>query len=330
VEHQFPGQFVATVTYFRNFGDQHFTKSLNNIDPRIQQQYQGTLSQTVANPFYHYLNPTVIPGPLYNQPTVSLSTLLKPFPLYGGLYQLNTLGAGERYQDLEVRIQKRFSQGYNFLLGYIYIREKYQQYFNDLDVFQDNLRWQASDQPHHRVTSAGSWELPIGKGKKYLANMPRIADTLIGGWQLTGVLTFNTGAYPRFDNLTVVSDPCQNVPSGYYFNPKAFQPLPAGQAYTLRTNPLQYSCLTGPNFLNLDTSVLKNFHITEKWQGQLKMTAYNATNRLNLASPEVNQTSPYFGQALYQGAPAGQFGSQTATYGNQAGRQIELGFRLIF
>ena len=127
-----------------------------------------------------------------------------------------------------------------------------------------------------------------------------------------------------------MSDPCQNVPSGFYFNPKAFQPLPAGQAYTLRTNPLQYSCLTGPSLFNLDASILKNVHITEKWQAQFKMTAYNATNKLNLGDPDTNQTSPYFGQALYQGYPAGQFGGQTATYGNQAGRQIELGLRLIF
>ncbi len=66
-----------------------------------------------------------------------------------------------------MRIQKRFSQGYNFLLGYIYISEKYQQYFNDLDTFTDHLTWQASDQPHHRLTSAGSFELPLGKGKRY-------------------------------------------------------------------------------------------------------------------------------------------------------------------
>ena len=128
----------------------------------------------------------------------------------------------------------------------------------------------------------------------------------------------------------MVSNPCQNVPSGYYWNPSAFQVLPSGQTYTLRTNPLQYSCITGPNFFDLDASLLKNFRITEKWQAQLKITAYNATNKLNLGDPNTDRTSPYFGQALFQGAPAGQFGAQTATYGNQAGRQIELGVKLIF
>ena len=330
VQHEFPGQFVATVTYFRNFGNQHYTRSLNNIDPRIQTQYQDTLNQNVANPFYQYANNTLIPGPLYNQPVVSLGSLLRPFPLYRGIYQLGVLGAREQYQDVEVRIQKRFSQGYNFLFGYIYVREKGQQYFNDVGTFFDKLYYQSSNQPHNRITSAGSYELPFGRGKRFLGDAPRLVDALIGGWQATGVLTFNTGDYPRFDNLTVVSNPCQNVPNGFFFNPQAFQPLPSGQTYVLRSNPLQYSCLTGPNFFNLDASVLKNFHITEKWQAQLKMTAYNATNKLNLGSPDTNQSSPYFGQSIYQGAPGGQFGAQTATYGNQAGRQVEIGVRIIF
>lgn len=329
-EHQFPGQFVATLTYFRNYGNQHYTRSLNVIDPNIQTQYQGTLNNLAPNPFYRYANTTLIPGPLYNQPTVSLGTLLRPFPLYGGLYQFGTLGASEQYQDLEVRIQKRFSQGYNFLLGYIFIKEKYQQYFNDLGTFNDRLTWVQGNQPRHRLTSAGSYELPFGHGRRFFSGAPRLADAAIGGWQLTGVLTYNTGSYPRFGNLTVLSNPCQNVPAGYYFNPQAFAPLPAGRTYTLRTNPLQYDCIVGPSFFDLDASLLKNIRITEKWQAQLKVTAYNVTNKLNFGDPDVGQTSPYFGQSLYQGAPAGQYGSQTATYGNQAGRQLEFGLRIMF
>ena len=161
------------------------------------------------------------------------------------------------------------------------------------------------------------------------SELPRAADALIGGWQITGQLTFNTGDYPRFGNYIVTGNPCQNVPSGYYFNPSAFSPLPAN-TYVMRTNPLQYSCITGPKFVNLDASLSKNVHITERIQGQLKMSAYNALNKLNLGSPDTNRNDAAFGQALYQGAPAGQFGSQTATYGNQAGRQVEIGFRILF
>ena len=330
IEHQWPGQIVTGFTYFTNFGNQHYNKPMNNIDPRLQQQYQNTLNTTqVPNPFYHYQNQTLIPGPLFNQQTVTLGSLLTKYPLYGPLYEIGVLGASERYTDLELKVQKRFSQGYNFLFGYIYIKEKTQQSFNDLTAYLNELSYQDSDQPHHRITAAGTYELPFGKGKPFLSNASRLADMLIGGWQIAGILTFNTGSYPRFGNYIVTGDPCQNVPAGYYFNPKSFSQIPAN-TYVLRTNPLQYSCITGPKFLNLDASLLKNFHITERIQGQLKMTAYNATNRLNLGPPSTTITDANFGQALYQGSPGGTFPGQTAVYGNQAGRQVELGVKLFF
>jgi hypothetical protein len=51
---------------------------------------------------------------------------------------------------------------------------------------------------------------------------------------------------------------------------------------------------------------------------------------LNLGNPDTTFTDANFGQAIYQGSPAGSFGSQTAAYGNQAGRQVELGVKLFF
>jgi hypothetical protein len=330
LEHQWPGQLVTSFTYFTNFGNQLYNQPLNNIDPRLQQQYQNTLNTTqVANPFYHYQNQTLIPGPLFNQQTVTLGSLLTKYPLYGPLYQIGKLGASERYTDLELKVQKRFSQGYNFLFGYIFIKEKTQQSFNDLTAYLDQLSYQDSDQPHHRITAAGTYELPFGRGKHFLSGASRLADALIGGWQIAGVLTFNTGDYPRFGNYIVTGNPCDNVPSGYFFNPKVFSQIPAN-TYVLRSNPLQYSCISGPKFLDLDASLIKNVHITERVQGQLKMTAYNATNRLNLGDPDTTITDSNFGQALYQGSPGGTFGGQGAVYGNQAGRQVELGFKLIF
>ncbi|MBV9265752.1 MAG: hypothetical protein JO061_06255, partial [Acidobacteriaceae bacterium] len=289
------------------------------------------LNTAVSNPFYQYLSPTLLPGPLYNQQTVPLSSLLVKYPLYGPLYVIGVRGAEERYQDLELKLQKRFSHGYNFLFGYIYIREKGQiNTFNDLTVYLNQLQWQDSDQPHHRIISAGTYELPFGKGRQFASSLPRIGDAIIGGWEIIGSFTFTSGDYPRFGNLIVTGNPCQNVPSGYYFNPSVFSPLPAN-AYTLRTNPLQYSCIVGPSFVDLDATLQKNFHITERVAAQLKMTAYNATNKLNKGDPDLTQANGDFGQALYQGSPAGTFGGgQTAVYGNQAGRQIELGVRLTF
>ena len=62
-----------------------------------------------------------------------------------------------------------FSNGFNFLFSYVYIREKSQIYFNDQDTFSSHLTWQDSDQPRHRFSAASAYELPIGRGRTYFS-----------------------------------------------------------------------------------------------------------------------------------------------------------------
>jgi hypothetical protein len=337
IQRQLVSQIVVSGTYFLNIGNQQYTKALNQINPQLQAQYQNQLNTQVANPFYHYLNQTLMPGPLFNQQTVSLGSLLVPYPQYGGLYELGDLGAAERYQSFEVKAQRAFSQGYNFLVTYVYIREKAQtngflngNVFNDQQWYSNNLQYQDSNQPRHRFNIAGTWELPIGRGKHFLPGLPRAADAIVGGWKVAGLWTFMSGDFPQFGNLIVTGNPCISNPTPqHWFNTAAFAPIPAN-TYVLRTNPLQYGCLTGPHFWNLDANLTKSFNITERIHAELKIAAYNATNRLNRGDPDTNVYDSNFGQALYQGSPGGTFGAQGATYGNQSGRQAELGFKLLF
>jgi hypothetical protein len=98
----------------------------------------------------------------------------------------------------------------------------------------------------------------------------------------------------------------------------------------LRTNPQQYDCLTGPHFWNVDANLTKGIAVTERIHAELKMAAYNATNHLNRGDPVTDVNSSTFGQALFQGSPGGTIGAQAATYGNQSGRQVELGLRITF
>jgi hypothetical protein len=330
-QRQLPNQIVFSATYFLNIGNQQYTKNLNNINPQFQQQFQNSLSQQVANPFFNYLTPTLFPGPLRNQAQVSLGSLLVPYPQYGGLYQLGVTGAAERYHSVELKAQKAFSKGYNFLVSYVYIREKTQtNSFNDLDAYQNNLVYQDSNQPHHRFNIASTAELPFGKGHAFLNSLPRAADAIVGGWKLAGLWTFTSGDFLRFGNLIVNGDPCVSNPTPqHWFNTSAFSPIPAN-TYVLRTNPLQYGCLVGPHFWNLDANLAKVFYITERIHAELKMAAYNATNRLNRGDPDTNVLSSTFGQTLFQGSPGGSFGAQGATFGNQSGRQVEIGMKIIF
>src|SRR6185312_15433661 len=276
-------------------------------------------------------NPALLPGNLYSQPTVQLQQLLTRYPQYGPLFEIGVLGASERYQSASFKVQKRYSHGYNFVVSYVYIREKLQNFANSLDEYNDKLTWQDSDQPRHRFNVAATYELPFGKSKAFLSNANRLTDALVGGWQITGLSTFMSGDYPRFNSLnsgafpihapvTIAGNPCQSNPTpGSWFN-TSMAPL-AGNSSAIVPFNVQFGCLTGPSFWDVDASLIKSLNITERVHSQLKVTAYNAFNRLNRGDPNMNPSDPNYGRALFQGSPGGTFGAQTAVPSNVSGRQ---------
>jgi hypothetical protein len=348
LQHEFRGQFVVSATYFLNLGQKWYAQALNMPNPQYLTANESALTQTVANPFYHYQSNTVVPGPLWNQPNVTLSQLLVRYPQYGSLVEMGRCCAPERYNSLEFKAQKVFSKGYNFLVTYVYIRERSAwNTLTDYSEYANQFNWLDSNQPRHRFNAAGTYELPFGKGRTYLSGINRVGDALIGGWQLTGLLTMMSGDYvtfnggsgeltnPQSGNLIASGNPCIANPSPYnWFNTSVFQPIPSNVAFTPRTNPYTYNCLTGPHFWTVDATVLKSFPITERVRLDLKMNAYNAFNNLNRGDPGTG-IGPGFGQALYQGAPGGIFGQAgngggLASPTNVQGRQVELGLKLIF
>jgi hypothetical protein len=254
------------------------------------------------------------------------------------LYEVGVQGARERYHSLELKAQKAFTKGWNFLFAYVHIREKTDHFFNELSEYTNDLTYLNSNQPRHRVTTAGSWELPFGKGRSYLNNMPKAAEAIVGGWKVTGLFTFISGAIMRFDTGGAGSgkmiynggDPTLDNPSqSAWFNKSVFSVVPSG-TYVIRSNPRQFDNLRGPRYWVTDATLAKTFAITERFKAELRMAAYNATNRLNLGNPQLDINNSQFGQALYQGSPAARFGPQNMELGNVSGRQVELGMRIIF
>ena len=331
LQRQLPWEIVGSFTWFFNIGNQHYTRmNINMVDPRILEREQSAVRVSVANPFYQYLTPTLFPGPLRNQRTIPLESLLRPYPHYGGLYEVGTLGAPERYHSLEFKAQRAFKGGWNFLAAYVYIREKTSVFFNELAQYNNQLSYLDSDQPRHRITAAGTWEVPLGRGRALWSSVPKALDALVGGWNLTGLYTYTSGSYLRFPKAIATGDPrVPNPTPERWFDTSKISPVPSG-VYVIRSNPWQYPGLTGPSFHMLDATLTKTFALTERFKAELKMVAYNATNRLNRANPDLNPVSPNFGKALYQGAPTATFGAQTMSMGTVTGRQVELGMKLIF
>jgi len=334
LQRQLPYGFVGSFTFFFNLGHQHYTQELNAINPNLLVQYANNpayLTQNIPNPFYHYLTPSINNGPLYYQPTVALSSMLVPYPQYGPLYEIGMCCSLEHYYNIQLKAQKSFTNGFNLLATYVYINESSQiNNFNDQTYYNNTFQWQASNQPRHRMNIASTYELPFGKGKQFLNSPSAVVEAVVGGWKITPVLQYISGDFPRFGNMIVTGNPCaSNQSPNQWFNTSAFSPIPAN-TYVLRTNPLQYGCLTGPSFWDLDTSLAKDFRLVGRVRAQLKMTAYNTLNKLNRGDPDTNIYSSTFGQALYQGSPGGTFGAQGATSALVSGRQVELVFKVLW
>jgi hypothetical protein len=307
VERQMPWSLVLNATYFVNIGRDHpFTQNLNLVDPRIGYEVKNAVNQAVPNPFFNKLPANQMPGQLRTQANVSVATLLRPYPQYGNLENRLTPGLRNRYQALQLQVQRPFVNGFNLVVGYNYNRTRQEEFYDELDFFTQSKTYQDSPNPRQRITGAAIYQLPVGKGRKFLSASHPVVDGILGGWALSGIFTYNTGEFLRFGGLTVNGDPSLDNPTKTrMFDTTKFSILPA---FTRRANPLQYDGVRAMAFKNLDMTLAKEFTITEKVKFELRMESYNATNTFNGANPVTNVNSSQFGQVIQQ--RAGYFGRQ--------------------
>ena len=319
VQRQLPLRILADITFFMNIGrNLPYAYNLNQIDPRIGYQNGNAVNATVPNPFYNLLPATKMPGQLRTQQTIAVNQLLRPYPQYNDLFERTIGGIGNRYKSLQMQFIRPFASGFNVVMGYNYNRERNQEFYDEQDNFTRTFNWFPARNARHRLTGASVYDLPFGKGRKYMANVNPIIDGILGGWSLSGLFTYNTGLYLRFGSMLVSGNPTLDSPTtARWFDTSVFKQQPA---FTRRTNPLQFNDLKGPRFVNVDTTISKQFKILpeDRLKFELRGEAYNLTNRFPAADPDVSAvTSPNFGKVIAQ--RAGVFG-----------RQIQFSGRLVW
>lgn len=295
-------KIVVDLTYFLNLGrNLPYTRRFNLMDPALSYSQRTALTQRVNNPFYRYLTPEKFPGQLRNQAQVALSELLKPFPQYGLVNQTNTPGVRERYQSLQLRIQRPFANGFNFVTSYNYNREWQQEFFNVDEEFAGKFRYEPAERPRHRLAIAGVYDFPFGRGRKHMSNTHAVIDGIVGGWTASGIYMYNSGQLLRFGQMDVIGDPKIDNPSkwGLMFNPAAFRQAPA---FTMRTNPKWLPGIVGPGYKSVDATLAKSFRLTEKYSLEFKMEAYNLSNTFNAGNPNMTVTASTFGRVTAQAA----------------------------
>jgi hypothetical protein len=375
VEQQLPYNIVLKLGYVgahgRNLAN---TVNINQLSDSILAEYApggvnaGTkLSSSVTNPYYA----TTVGGypstGVIAKKTVALAQTLLPYPQFTSISEPQSTGHS-LYNALDVKLQKRFSDGLTAVLAYTWSSNWDNLYGSPVSGLntlnpnaaapQDNYNpkgeySRATNDIPNRFTAAVTYELPVGRGKRFLGGINRGVDAAIGGWKINDVTILeNGGALPivqtdlssgtfgttgvggstQRPNLVAGVNPCYSGSPknrlGQYFNLNAFTPaLP----YTYGNAPRTLAC-KGPGFLNSDISINKNFKITEKVNLEFRAEALNAFNNPEFSHPNETLTFPSSGAGVPTLTSAAFTTGTTGSITSQLGfsRIIQLGGRLTF
>ena len=262
----------------------------------------GTYMQaTVPNPFYGVITD---PTSSLSKTTVARRQLYFPYPQYTTVSsEAQSLG-GLTYHSFQGKVQKRFSRGIGFQAGYT-IGKSLTNATGATIPDPNNLRAEKSVAPFdvsQRLVLSGMWALPVGRGKAVGGNWAAPVDLLLGGWQFNGIATFqkglplqltSTGAVrpDRIRHVEQFSGPIQKR-LNQYFDTGAFA---IAQTFAYGNAPPSEPDVRGPGTNNLDLSLLKSFHLSEKLTAQFRFEGFNVANRVKFSNPGTQAGSNAFG-----------------------------------
>jgi hypothetical protein len=372
IERMLSKSSVLRVSYHGTVGVRLLTddqqSTLNDLDPKYIPIYGSLLSQPLSSllstpstaatlaangfhlPFTSCGNPNC---PYTSYPlNLTLSQALRPYPQYNGIDA--HAGANNdghlTFHALEASFDHRFSHGLYVIANYTFAKTINNADNEDSDngdsgtvqdPFNRRLDKAVSDQDtRHNIHIAYVYELPIGKGKPFLGNMPKVANAVFGNWRVSAIHTYVSGqpmqitcsqnmygaagttrcSYAPGAGTTIpLINPAWNSSptvaySVAYLNPAAFV-LPANGVFG--NTPRYLDQLRGPWTVNEDAAILKNLHISEKKYFEIRATATDVLNRHVInTTPTTSFSSSTFGYLT-----SAQFNSP---------RSVQFGLKFIF
>jgi hypothetical protein len=250
----------------------------------------------------------------------------RPYPDFGTML-FTSANAKSNYNALQLKLTKRFAQGFTFLASYTWQAaldnnegdEGFGGGAGNVDGQNDNCipcnYGPSYSDAHQRFVVSGVWQLPFGAGKRF-GNQKGIVDELIGGWRASGIYSYQTG-FP----FTVISpvDYSNSLPANLYadrvcngnngpktvaeyFDTNCFTITAleaAEEAGTPRYGYQQRNDLFGPPFNDLDFALLKDFSLSERYKLQFRAESYNTINHASFGTPSSYITTGSYGQLTY-------------------------------
>jgi hypothetical protein len=346
-------------------------RDLNFLGPQVlalSPTDRGNLTNLVPNPFFfsgsgpcdvrHFIcDPTVaLSAPeiqAFQSPT---SPLHVPFPQFTNFQGDSPPIANSIYHALQVRVERQFAKGLEFLATYTWSKS-----IDNASATDDSLSFLGGGQnggtlgvqnPNdlaaersvsvfditHVLQLSYVYELPIGTGRLIGRNMPPVLNTILGGWQTNGIVRITSGLpiIPTLANTAAIPTwgqrPNLNGSLGRASGrPQGFTNLSDSQNYfanpdalsqpddfTLGTSPRTIGNVRQPGARDVSMSLFKEFLLNSVREGM----------RLELRAESFNT----FNHPQFAG-PDASFGSDT--YGKitgtaNEGRQLQFGVKLYY
>ena len=274
----------------------------------------------------------------------------RPFPNFNAVLTRDN-GPSAKYNAFTAEVSKRFGSGLTFQNSYTFAKnlsnaggpapngfaaENGPTTLNIFNIAADygNVAFTR----RHRFVSTFLWELPIGKGRRFVSDINRMTDLVVGGWDITGITLFQTGPFltPTFSGtdpsgtgvlvrgVTTTQRPdrvgdgnISDPTAAHYFDRSAFV-VPGNNIG--RFGNAGVGILEGPGTKVFSMTLGKKFTLTERVSLRYEAAFANVFNHTNLGLPTtLNISSANFGVIR---------STQSA---EQAGpRTIQMSLRLSF
>ena len=313
VEHQITSNFYINASYVGNKGTRLLSQvaPLNALNPALLSMGEQLLDE--FQPGQASLDGVAAPYTTWAgemQCTAYVAQALLPYPQYcGSLFGQNENAGNSTYHSFQIKAENRLSHGLWFLAAYTGSK----LLTNTDNVQTESLSWSGAHgviSPYQRERNKGlsvddvpqllsialTYELPVGKGKRFLGNVG-LVDKLIGGWEVSSIGRFTSGTPLFFRSGTC------NIPSAFAescipailpdadpwaqskssFDPNS--PLMNVNAFE-STDKFNFYAGQGPRISNLrgfgfhnqDLSLVKNTRLTERVGFQFRAEFFNVWN----------------------------------------------------
>ncbi|MDP9038238.1 MAG: TonB-dependent receptor [Acidobacteriota bacterium] len=335
IQRQLPYGFALKIGYVGGHGRNVYnSENINQLPEQYLNQGQAAALTASATSFPYAGYGSF--GPLSS---IKQYQTLLPFPQFQAITDSVSNGRSD-YNALDIKVQKMLSHGLTILTAYTWssnwdniwgagstlnpgnngpadvynIKSEYSRAINDIPT---------------RFTIAGTYELPVGRGRQFLGGSSKWLDMAVGGWRFNDVMIVQSGAPLAVSqgnvntsfgnsstrpNLTGVNPCLSGSPEGRlnnYISAAGYTAVKTG--YT--GNAPRTSNCYGPGYLNTDLSLNKIFNVTERVHAEFRAEALNAFNTPQFNGPTLAADSSKFGQI-------------TGTLGFP--RLVQLGGRLTF